>query len=104
MNHFVAVIVPARNEAGNIGAILERTPEMGIGTELVFVEGHSDDGTYAAIEQLLPRYSQQHSQLLKQTGQGKGEAVRLGFAHARGDILMVLGADLTVVPEELPRF
>jgi glycosyltransferase involved in cell wall biosynthesis len=100
----VSVIVPARNEAGNIEAIFERTPEMGSGTELVFVEGHSRDDTYATIEREIARHPERKSQLLRQTGRGKGDAVRLGFAHARGDVLMILDADLTVAPEDLPRF
>jgi ubiquinone/menaquinone biosynthesis C-methylase UbiE len=100
----ISVIVPARNEAGNIEAIFERTPEMAGGTELVFVEGHSSDDTYAAIEREIARHPERRSQLHRQTGRGKGDAVRLGFAHARGDVLMILDADLTVAPEDLPRF
>ncbi len=100
----VSVIVPARNEAGNITQIMQRTPEMGGGTELVFVEGHSSDGTYEAIEQTIAQHSDKRCQLLRQTGKGKGDAVRLGYTHATGDILMILDADLTVPPEDLPRF
>ena len=100
----VSVIVPARNEAGNIAQIFNRTPEMGRGTELVFVEGHSRDDTYAVIEQLIATHPERRCQLLRQTGVGKGDAVRLGFAHASGEILMILDADLTVPPEDLPRF
>jgi SAM-dependent methyltransferase len=100
----VSVIVPARNEAGNIEDILLRTPEMGSGTEIVFVEGHSTDHTYQAIEDLCSRYPQRKTQLLQQDGQGKGDAVRKGFSAATGDVLMILDADLTVPPETLPRF
>jgi hypothetical protein len=100
----VSVIVPARNESGNIAAIFERTPEMGRGTELVFVEGHSSDDTYTAIEREIERNPDRRCQLLRQTGKGKGDAVRMGFAHASGDVLMILDADLTVAPEDLPRF
>jgi SAM-dependent methyltransferase len=100
----VSVIVPARNEAGNIEAVFDRTPDMGRGTELVFVEGHSTDDTYATIEREISRHPQRQCQLLRQAGKGKGDAVRLGFAHARGDVLMILDADLTVAPEDLPRF
>jgi SAM-dependent methyltransferase len=100
----VSVIVPARNESGNIAAIFERTPEMGRGTELVFVEGHSTDDTLATIEHEISRHPERRSQLLTQTGKGKGDAVRLGFTHAHGDVLMILDADLTVAPEDLPRF
>ena len=100
----VSVIVPARNEAGNIKAIFERTPRMGRETELVFVEGHSKDDTYAAIERECAAHPDFTSQMFRQTGIGKADAVRLGFAKARGDVLMILDADLTVPPEDLPRF
>jgi SAM-dependent methyltransferase len=100
----VSVIVPARNEAGNIDQIFERVPEMGRGTELIFVEGHSTDNTYEAIERAMNLRSKRKCKLFKQSGSGKGDAVRLGFAQAEGDILMILDADLTVPPEDLPRF
>jgi SAM-dependent methyltransferase len=100
----VSVVVPARNEAGNIDAILQRVPEMGAGTEIVFVEGHSTDDTCAAIERAIAQNPQRRCTLLRQEGRGKGDAVRLGFARAAGDILMILDADLTVAPEDLPRF
>jgi SAM-dependent methyltransferase len=100
----VSVIIPARNEAGNIAEIFARTPHMGQWTELVFVEGHSRDNTYAAIEAAIAAHPERRCQLLRQTGVGKGDAVRLGFARARGEMLMILDADLTVPPEDLPRF
>lgn len=100
----VSVIVPARNEAGNIPQIIERTPDMGRGTELVFVEGHSSDNTYEVIEKILTDHPKRQCRLMRQNGVGKGDAVRLGFAHARGDMLMILDADLTVPPEDLPLF
>lgn len=100
----VSVIVAARNEAGNIAKIFSRTPEIGSGTELVFVEGHSRDNTYAVIEHEIASHPERKTQLHRQTGTGKGDAVRLGFARAKGDILMILDADMTVPPEDLPRF
>lgn len=100
----VSVIIPARNEAGHILQIFERVPEMGQGTELVFVEGHSRDNTYAVIEKAIADHPERPSQLLRQAGVGKGDAVRLGFAQAQGEVLMILDADLTVPPEDLPRF
>jgi len=100
----VSVIVPARNEQGNIENILKRTPEMGAGTEIVFVEGHSTDDTYAAIEAGIGVHPERRCQLMRQEGKGKGDAVRLGFSKAKGDVLMILDADLTVPPEDLPRF
>jgi SAM-dependent methyltransferase len=100
----VSVVVPARNEEGNIPNIFARTPEMGAGTELIFVEGHSKDGTWAAIEREIAAHPERRARAFRQTGRGKGDAVRLGFAEARGDVLMILDADLTVPPEDLPRF
>jgi SAM-dependent methyltransferase len=100
----VSVVVPARNEAGNIDQIFARTPEMGAGTELIFIEGHSKDETYQAIEEAIARHPERSAQLFRQEGAGKGDAVRLGFRKATGDVLMILDADLTVAPEDLPRF
>jgi len=100
----VSVVIAARNESGNIKAIFERTPQMGRETEIVFVEGHSKDDTYAAIEREIAAHPSTPSLLLKQPGIGKADAIRAGFEKATGDILMILDADLTVPPEDLPRF
>ncbi len=100
----VSVIIPARNEAGNIEAAVLRTPDMGAGTELIFVEGHSKDNTWAEIQRVVAAYPSRKITIMQQTGKGKGDAVRLGFAAATGDILMILDADLTMPPEELPKF
>ncbi len=100
----VSVIVPARNEAGNIPQIFSRVPEMGRGTELIFVEGHSNDHTYQVIEEQLAAHPERRYKLFRQPGIGKGDAVRTGFANAGGEVLMILDADLTVQPEDLPRF
>ena len=100
----VSVVVPARNEAGNIRAAVERTPEMGGGVELIFVEGNSTDNTWEEIQKLPALYPDKKIKCLQQKGKGKGDAVRAGFAAARGDMLMILDADLTMPPEELPKF
>jgi SAM-dependent methyltransferase len=100
----VSIIIPARNESGNIERIFARTPALGASTELVFVEGHSRDDTYAQIERAMVKYPDRSCRLMKQLGEGKGDAVRLGFDQADGDILMILDADLTVPPEDLVRF
>jgi len=100
----VSVIIPARNEAGNIPGIMERIPEMGEKMEVIFVEGHSTDGTYEAIEREISAYPARKVRLLKQQGEGKKDAIKLGFAYTQGDILIILDADLTVAPEDLSRF
>jgi glycosyltransferase involved in cell wall biosynthesis len=100
----VSVIVPARNEAGNIEAAVARTPTMGTSTELIFVEGNSTDNTWETIQKLKADHPSRRIKILKQPGKGKGDAVRAGFAAAEGDVLMILDADLTVPPEELPKF
>ena len=100
----VSVVIPARNEAGNIEAAVRRTPAMGAGTELIFVEGHSRDHTWAEIQRVAREHPERGIKILQQSGKGKGNAVREGFAQATGDILMILDADLTMPPEELPKF
>jgi glycosyltransferase involved in cell wall biosynthesis len=100
----VSVIVPARNEAGNIETILKRVPHLGKEIEIIFIEGHSKDQTYETIERAIERFSDRRCKLLQQSGRGKGDAVRLGFDEAKGDILIILDADMTVPPEDLMRF
>ncbi len=100
----VSVVVAARNEEGNIKNIFERVPQMGSKTELIFVEGHSRDKTYETIEKEMALHPETPSLLFRQPGIGKADAIRLGFEKASGDILMILDADLTVPPEDLPRF
>ncbi len=100
----VSVIIPARNEAGNIPTIFRRVPLMGSETELIFVEGHSLDDTYRVLEENIKAHPECKSKLFKQEGVGKANAVQLGFEKASGDIVMILDADLTVPPEDLSRF
>ena len=100
----VSVIIPARNEAGNIAELFDRIPEMGQGTELIFVEGHSNDDTYNVINDNIASNPDRVCSLYRQTGVGKGDAVRLGFSHANGEVLMILDADISVPPEDLTRF
>jgi SAM-dependent methyltransferase len=100
----VSIIVPVRNEAGNIPALFQRTPEMGSGVELIFVEGHSRDDSWDAINREMAAHPERTCRVFRQSGVGKGDAVRLGFAEAKGELLMILDADLTMPPEELPRF
>ncbi|MBV8820543.1 MAG: glycosyltransferase [Acidobacteriaceae bacterium] len=100
----VSVVVAARNEEGNVPQIFARVPQMGAGTELIFVEGNSKDDTYGAIEREIEHHAGMNVKLFKQPGKGKGDAVRTGFANASGEVLMILDADLTVPPEDLPRF
>lgn len=100
-----SVVIPARNEAGNIRDAITRLPQLGRHTEVIFVEGHSQDQTWAEIQSLVQTYEGPFTlKALQQTGKGKADAVRLGFANATGDILMILDADLTVTPEDLPHF
>lgn len=101
----VTVVVPARNEAGNIEAIVRRTPQMGSRTELLFVEGNSTDNTWAEVQRVCATYTGPlELSCMQQPGKGKGDAVRKGYSHATGDILMILDADMTVPPEDLPKF
>lgn len=99
----VTVLIPCRNEAGNIESCVQRTPDMGAFTELLFVEGNSSDGTYERCLEVAAAYPHRNIRVLKQRSKGKGEAVHLGFKEAKGDIVMILDSDLTVPPEYLPR-
>ena len=99
-----SVIIPCRNEKGNIETAISRMPDMGKSTEIIFVEGHSQDRTLEECERVKDKYPQKDIRILVQDGKGKYNAVRKGFLHAKNDVLMILDADLTVPPEDLPKF
>jgi SAM-dependent methyltransferase len=98
------VVIPARNERGNIRDAVTRVPALGSHTELIFVEGHSTDGTFEEIEAVISERPDLDIKVTRQDGIGKGDAVRKGFELATGDVLMILDADLTVPPEDLTKF
>ena len=100
----VSVVIPARNEAGNIEDAVRRVPALGAHTEIIFIEGNSTDNTWSEIERIRPQYPDLDIKTMRQTGKGKGNAVREAFEAADGEILMILDADLTVPPEELGKF
>lgn len=101
----VSVVVPCRNERGNIESAVTRLPVFGRKQEIVFVEGNSSDRTYEECLRVQQAYAGTHDiKVLKQDGRGKGDAVRKAFAHASGEIVMILDADLTMPPEALPKF
>lgn len=103
-DYSVSIIIPARNEEGNMKGVIKKLPKMGKSTEIIFVEGHSKDNTYDAIKEEIRRHPKVKASVFKQKGKGKADAVRLGFDKAKNDILMILDADLTVDPSELPKF
>lgn len=101
----ISCVVPARNERGNIENALTRFPDLGREAEIIFVEGHSTDGTWEEILRVSTKYRDQFRILaVQQPGKGKADAVRLGFSHAREELLVILDADLTMPPEMLSRF
>lgn len=100
----VSIVVPARNEKGNIENAVKRTPAFGTHQEFLFIEGHSADNTYEEMLRVKEAYPEKDIKVLRQSGKGKGNAVREAFEVASGEILMILDADLTVPPEELPKF
>ena len=100
----VSIVVPARNERGNIEAAITRTPQFGSAQEFIFIEGHSSDGTYEEMLRVKDKYPEVEIVTLRQSGKGKGNAVREAFAQATGEVLMILDADLTTPPESMPKF
>jgi len=100
----VSVVCPCRNEAGNVRQIAARLPFLGSRTELIFVEGHSTDNTLAECKKVQSQFPERDIHVLVQQGRGKQDAVELGFSQARGDIFMILDADLSVNPEDLEQF
>ena len=101
----LSIVIPARNERGNIAPALERLPDFGgAAVEVVFVEGHSTDGTWEEIQRVTSASPRFKCIALRQMGVGKADAVRLGFERASGEVLTILDADLTMPPELLPRF
>ena len=103
-NPSTTVLIPCRNEKENIENAVKRLPDFCDDIEILFVEGNSHDGTLDEIHRVIDIYPNKDIKALVQDGSGKGDAVRKGFDHARGDILMILDADLTTPPEDLPKF
>lgn len=100
----VTVLIPCRNERGNIENAIRRLPRFAPDIEVLFCEGHSRDGTFEECERVRDAYPDWDIKVMRQPGKGKGDAVRAGFAAARGDILIILDADLTVPPETMGKF
>lgn len=100
----VTILIPCKNEKGNIEPAVKRIPAFGKHQEIIFVYGHSTDNTQEEIHKVIKAYPDKDIKFMVQDGQGKGDAVRKGFASAKGDILMILDADLTVPPEDLTKF
>jgi hypothetical protein len=98
------IVIPARNERGNIEAAIRRMPRFAKTLEIIFVEGHSSDGTWSEIERIVQANPQLSIKAMRQSGKGKANAVRTGFDAASNDVLMILDADLTMPPEQLPKF
>ncbi|MBI5321045.1 glycosyltransferase [Bradyrhizobium sp.] len=100
-----SIVIPCRNERGNIENAILRMPKFGSHQEIIFVEGNSSDDTFAECERVRDAYKDQWDiKVLRQDGKGKGDAVRKAFAAATGDVLMILDADLTMPPEALPKY
>ena len=100
----VSVIVPVRNEAGNIEPAVKRLSKFPGDLELIYVEGNSSDNSWDEIQRVKAAYKDTNIVALKQPGKGKGDAVHYAFQQASGDILMILDGDLTVPPEDMIKF
>jgi glycosyltransferase involved in cell wall biosynthesis len=99
-----SVVIPCRNEAGHIRPLVERLPDLGPNSEFLYVEGNSTDDTEQVIRDVVEERRDLPLKLLKQPGKGKGDAVRHAFAHARGEVVLILDSDMGVAPEDVPRF
>jgi len=101
----VSIIVPARNEEGNIEEIVKKIPKFTDDDELIFIEGNSTDSTWWKINEIAEKYKKERKIIVaQQDGKGKGDAVRKGFSLATNDILMIFDADITVPPEDIIKF
>jgi len=101
----LSIVIPCRNEKGNIEAALQRLPSFPGAVEVIYVEGHSSDGTWEEVQRVTAEYGARLTvSAYRQTGKGKSDAVRLGFSKARHELITILDADLTMPPEMLPRF
>ena len=100
----VSVVVPCKNERGNIEPAVTRIPKMGRHTEIIFSDDKSTDGTADEVRRMQQKYPEKDIKLVEGPGICKSKNVWAGFDAAKGEVLMILDADLTVVPEELPYF
>jgi SAM-dependent methyltransferase len=98
------VVIPARNERGNIESAITRMPRFAERMEVIFVEGHSHDGTLEEMHRVASAHPEWDIKVMTQPGRGKADAIFTGFDVATGDVLIILDADLTMPPEQLPRF
>jgi SAM-dependent methyltransferase len=99
-----SIIIPTKDEKGNIEAAITRTQALGSHTEFIFIDGHSTDGTVEEIARVMKAYPDRDIRFAFQEGRGKADAVRKGFDMAAGDVLMILDSDLTMPPEDLPKY
>ena len=100
----VSVVIPCRNEAGHVRPLVDSLPALPEGSEFLFVEGHSTDDTAAVIQQAIAERPEKPLRLFRQPGKGKGDAVRFGFAQAKGDVVLILDSDMGVAPADVPKF
>jgi SAM-dependent methyltransferase len=100
----VSVVIPCKNEKGNVEDAVRRIPPLAGRTELIFCDDQSTDGTAEEVLRVQSRYPEKNIRLEHGPGVCKSRNVWTGFDAATGDILMILDADLTTIPEELPYF
>ncbi len=93
----VSVVIPAMNEVNNLRFVLPGIPIWV--HEVLLIDGHSADGTIEEARRLYPNI-----RVLTQQGKGKGSALRTGFNNATGDIIVMLDADGSMSPEEIPAY
>lgn len=100
----LTICITVKNEKGNIEPIANFIPKIANNQEILFIEGHSTDGTRDEVKRVIKKYPKQNIRLIKQSGNGQGDAIKLGFSKAKGDVILLYEGDGTSDPRDLNYF
>jgi SAM-dependent methyltransferase len=100
----LSIIVPARNEFGNLDILIKKIPKFHTKFEILFIEGNSTDNTYIEMLRIKEANKDLNIRVFKQEQKGKADAVRFGISKSNYEIIVILDADISVEPEYLTRF